>query len=84
MPLLSALRRRVYHPNHAGLYAYHQGDVFLPGALDKVFEPSFLLPLIEVQGYGIIAGNAPSARQTPQVWAQHTAPTSGMGGLIAG
>jgi hypothetical protein len=34
------------------LYAYHQGDVFLPGAESQVFEPNFELPLKGIFGQG--------------------------------
>jgi hypothetical protein len=68
-----------------GLYHYHSGDVFLPGAGNAAFEPAFQLPVIQLIGYGIYAGPAPSPIQrAPQIYVSHAATVAGLGGVIAG
>lgn len=68
-----------------GLYHYHSGDVFLPGAGNAAFEPAFQLPVIQLIGYGIYAGSAPNPLQrTPQIYVSHAARINGLGGVISG
>ncbi len=69
----------------AGLYSYHEGDLFTPGAGNFVFEPNFELPLQTVWGFGFVRNpNTFKALQPPQVWAHPTVTTDGIGGLQAG
>ncbi len=68
-----------------GLYNYHSGDVFLPGAGNAAFEPAFALPVIQLIGYGIYAGKAPNPLQrAPQIFVSHAARVAGLGGVISG
>ena len=68
-----------------GLYHWHHGDVFLPGAENVVFEPAFGLPLFRVQGPGIQAGTGLNPLQrSPQVYAVLGNAVAGLGGLVAG
>jgi hypothetical protein len=66
-----------------GLYHVHQGDVFLPGAGDKVFQPAFALPVIFYVGHGIPAGSL-SPIQRPQSFVTQVARVAGIGGVMAG
>lgn len=69
----------------AGIYNYHEGDLFTPGAMNFVFEPNFELPLVTVWGRGFIRNpNTFKVTQPPQVWAQPHVQTNGIGGLQAG
>lgn len=66
-------------------YLYHEGDVFLPGAGNFVFEPNFELPLQTVWGNGIlIAANRWPEFQPPQIMIQPSVPVAGLGGIEAG
>jgi len=66
-----------------GLYRYHAGDVFFPGAGNAVFEPAFQLPIIFYVGHGIPAGYL-SPIQKPQLYVGQTARLAGIGGVQAG
>jgi hypothetical protein len=68
-----------------GLYNYHEGDLFTPGAGNWVFEPNFELPLITIWGRAFLSKpNTWPVLQPPQVWAQPTVQNNGIGGLQAG
>jgi hypothetical protein len=67
-----------------GLYHYHSGEVFLPGAGNAAFEPRFAYPVVNVFGRGIIAGNPPSTRQSAQVYVTQATRVSGIGGVLVG
>lgn len=67
-----------------GVYQYHQGDILLPGAGSKVFEPAFGLPALQIIGNAIYAGAAPHPLQPPQVRTTLTTTTVGLGGQVAG
>ena len=68
----------------AGLYQYHTGSIFVPGADINVFEPSFGLPLFIYRGHGVQAGNSPNPIQGPQIYAYNPKPVAGFGGIVAG
>jgi hypothetical protein len=76
-----------------GLYNYHEGDLFYPGAQSFVFEPGFEAPVKSIWGGGggnqgfLIAGDGNSRfspLQPPQVYSEATVQTDGIGGLQAG
>lgn len=67
-----------------GLYHFHQGDQFLPGAESAVFEPAFTLPVLWAFGASVMAGAPFRPTQPPQVWQNHSIPVAGLGGLFAG
>jgi hypothetical protein len=67
------------------LYAYHEGDLFTPGAGNFVFEPLFELPLQTVWGFGFLrTPNTFQPSQPPQVYSYPNVVSSGIGGLQAG
>ena len=77
----------------SGIYHYHEGDIFLPGAQSFVFEPIFETPIKSIWGGGggaqgfLIAGAGNSffnPIQPPQVYSLQMVKTSGVGGLQAG
>jgi len=76
------LRRRV--KTVPGLYQLHQGEIILPGAGSKVFEPAFGLPALQLIGNAIYAGAAPHPLQPPQIRTTLTTTTVGIGGQVAG
>lgn len=64
---------------------YHQGDVFLPGVQNFVYEPTQELPLITIWGRGFIRNpNTFNPIQPPQVFSQPTLSPNGIGGIVAG
>lgn len=76
----------------APIYAYHEGDIFLPGAESYVFEPMQELPIKGILGQGSDANQGthyPDARwpvfaaSAPLV-TRPLATTQGYGGLQAG
>jgi|SRR5271170_1440574 len=68
-----------------GLYNYHEGDLFTPGAQNWVFEPNFELPMVTIWGQAFLSGvNTFPPFQPPQVWAQPNVFNNGVGGLQAG
>jgi len=68
-----------------GLYAYHEGDLFSPGAGNWVFEPNFELPLITIWGNAFLRmANTFKPLQPPQVFSTPTVVNNGLGGLEAG
>lgn len=68
-----------------GIYSYHEGDVFLPGTGNWVFEPNFELPLVTIWGSAFIRNpNTFKPLQPPQVWSHPNVQNNGMGGLQAG
>ena len=71
--------------SRTGLYAYHEGDLFTPGAGNWVFEPQFELPLFTIWGNAFLRKpNTFAPLQPPQVYAQPTVQNNGLGGLEAG
>lgn len=69
----------------ASIYAYHEGDLFTPGAQNFVFEPQFELPLQTIWGFAFIRNpNTFSPLQHPQVWSPPNVQNNGIGGLEAG
>ena len=68
-------------PNY---YHVAEGDIFLPGAGNAVFLPTTGLPPLQLIGHGIYAGPSPSPIQPQLVYANQTAPVSGIGGVVAG
>jgi hypothetical protein len=74
------------NPNAAaGIYNYHEGDIFLPGAENFVFEPNFELPLVAIWGNAFLrTPNTFKPLQPPQIYANATVTTAGLGGLQAG
>jgi hypothetical protein len=69
----------------AGIYSYHEGDIFLPGAQNFVFEPNFELPLVTIWGNAFLrTPNTFKPLQPPQIYANPTLVTNGVGGLQAG
>jgi hypothetical protein len=70
---------------NAGLYTYHEGDLFNPGAMNYVFEPQTELPLQTIWGFGFLRRpNTFNPIQPPQVWANPTTQMNGIGGIEAG
>jgi hypothetical protein len=68
-----------------GIYDYHEGALFTPGAQNFVFEPRFELPLQTVWGFGFIRNpNTFPVFQHPQVMSFPHVQTNGIGGLQAG
>ena len=68
-----------------GIYNYHEGDLFTPGAGNFVFEPTFELPIETLWGFGFIRNpNTFSPLQQPQVFSPPTVVNNGIGGLVAG
>lgn len=77
-----------------GLYNYHEGEIFYPGAASFVFEPGFELPLKSIWGGGsgvnqgfMITGNGNSKfnpYQPPPLFSPRTFLPAGIGGLQAG
>jgi hypothetical protein len=64
---------------------YHQGDVFLPGTQNYVYEPTQELPLNTIWGRGFIRNpNTFNPIQPPQVFTQPNLAPNGIGGLVAG
>lgn len=69
----------------AGIYNYHEGALFTPGAGNYVFEPNFELPLQTIWGFGFIrTPNTFNPLQPPQVISQAHVLSNGIGGLQAG
>jgi hypothetical protein len=69
----------------AGIYSYHEGDLFTPGAGNFVFEPNFELPLQTIWGFGFIRNpNTFNPLQPPQVLSPPNVQANGIGGLQAG
>ena len=67
------------------LYAYHEGDIFTPGAMNWVFEPQFELPLYTIWGKAFCrVPNVFNPIQPQQAYMQPHALVNGMGGLQAG
>jgi hypothetical protein len=68
-----------------GIYNYHEGDLFSPGAGNWVFEPNFELPLVTIWGNAFLRRpNTFRETQPPQVWSNPTVVQNGIGGLQAG
>lgn len=74
-----------------GLYQFHEGDLFEPGAENYVFEPQNELPVKGIWGAGsgvnqgtFYPAGAWPVFQPPQVWVDLALPTAGLGGLQAG
>jgi len=72
-----------------GLYHFHQGDLFVPGTGNYVYDPAFELPMKTPwsgstnQGF-LYRANPWKVLQPPQIFSQPTVKTSGIGGLQAG
>lgn len=80
-------RQRV--PHVSAPYQFHRAVFYPVGAGDAVYEPAFpvvpaMLPIVNISGHGILAGSAPNPNQGPQLYANKTAFTVGVGGPIAG
>ena len=74
------------NPN-AGIYNFHQGDIFTPGAMAWAFEPTTeLTPLQTLWGFGFarVPNTFNPFAGGIQVWSQPHVVTNGMGGLEAG
>jgi hypothetical protein len=68
-----------------GLYYYHEGDLFAPGTGNWVFETTHELPLVTIWGKAFLRRpNTFSVIQHPQVMANPTVRSGGLGGLQAG
>jgi hypothetical protein len=67
-----------------GIYGYHTGDVFDPGAQNQVFEPQFALPILQLIGSGIYAGHTPRPVNPQVVFATGARTIAGLGGIISG
>lgn len=68
-----------------GVYSYHEGDLFSPGAGNFVFEPNFELPLLTIWGQAFLrVPNTFSPIQPPQVYSYPTVVPNGIGGMQAG
>ena len=68
-----------------GIYFYHEGDLFTPGAGNFVFEPWFELPLVTIWGNAFLRRpNTFKVFQPAQVMVQPTLVNNGIGGLQAG
>jgi len=68
-----------------GLYQFHEGDLFSPGAGNWVFEPNFELPMVTIWGNAFLRrANTFKVLQPPQVWSNPTVTNAGLGGLQAG
>src|SRR5580698_8394545 len=62
-----------------GLYNYHEGDLFSPGAGNWVFEPNFELPLVTIWGNAFLRKpNTFKVLQPPQVWSNPTVVQNGI------
>jgi hypothetical protein len=69
----------------AGLYQFHEGDLFDPGSGNWVFEPNFELPVVTIWGNAFLRKpNTFDPIQPPQVYAQPNVQNNGIGGLEAG
>lgn len=69
----------------ASIYSYHEGDIFLPGAQNFVFEPNFELPIVAIWGNAFLrTPNTFKPLQPPQIYANPTVRHNGIGGLQAG
>ena len=79
--MLAPLRPRVLCPS--GLYSYHAGFLFDPGAERAAFEMRFGLPLFDALGIDVRAG-ALLPLQPPQVYVNLANRIAGIGGLVAG
>jgi len=70
---------------YPGLYFYHEGDLFTPGAQNWVFEPTTELPVVTIWGNAFLRRpNTFNPVQPPQVWSGPNVQNSGIGGLQAG
>lgn len=68
-----------------GIYSYHEGDLFTPGAQNWVFELNFELPLVTIWGKAFLrTPNTFNPLQNPQVYSQPNVMNNGIGGLQAG
>jgi hypothetical protein len=68
-----------------GLYSYHEGDLFSPGAGNWVFEPNHELPLLTIWGNAFLRRpNQFNPIQPPQIYSAPTVVNNGIGGLQAG
>jgi hypothetical protein len=67
------------------IYRYHEGDVFLPGTGNWVFEPGFELPMQTIWGNAFLRKpNTFNPLQVPQLYSNPTVVNNGLGGLQAG
>lgn len=74
-------------PRSAGVYHYHEGDLFAPGAGNWVFESIWELnPIQAIWGNAFLVAKATPFKplQTPQVMTQPRLFNNGIGGLQAG
>lgn len=69
----------------SAIYNYHEGDVFLPGTGNYVFESIYELPLVTIWGNAFLRRpNTFNPLQGPQVFAQSTLTPNGIGGVVPG
>lgn len=69
----------------SAIAVYHQGDIFLPGTQNYVYEPTQELPLVTIWGRGFIRNpNTFNPLQPPQVFSQPNLAPNGIGGIVAG
>lgn len=79
------LSAEVSVPNPKGIYQYHEGDLFTPGAQNYVFEPTRELPMQTLWGGAFIrTPNTFSVRQPQQPYSNPAITYVGVGGLVAG
>lgn len=68
-----------------GIYDYHEGALFSPGAMNFVFEPNFELPMVGIWGKGFLrVPNVFNPLQPVQLYSNPNIVTNGLGGLEAG
>lgn len=68
-----------------GIYFYHEGDLFTPGAQNFVFEPWFELPVVTIWGNAFLRrANTFKVFQPAQVMSYPNVVNNGIGGLQAG
>jgi len=68
-----------------GIYHFHEGDLFTPGTGNWVLDPSLEVPLNTIWGNAFLrTPNTFNPIQPPQVYANQTVSTVGLGGLVAG
>jgi hypothetical protein len=73
-------------PGHgAGVYAYHEGDLFTPGTQNYVFDYPWELPMGTIWGHAFLrTPNTFDPLQPPQQYSYANVRLNGIGGLVAG
>lgn len=68
-----------------GIYYLHEGDIFTPGAMNWVVDPTHDGPLNTAWGHAFLrTANTFSPRQTAQLYTAAAAALYGIGGQVAG